>query len=85
MPYVFNPFNGSLDNVQSTFKGDSTYTTVSSNSANWQGTYTNFSTNSATYVKTVATTTPGTSAVTTIVAVSALPLIQEINTLYILV
>lgn len=41
MPYVFNPFTGSLDNAPSTNKGDSAYTTVNSNSAtnwNYQGT-----------------------------------------------
>jgi hypothetical protein len=35
MPYVFNPFTGSLDNAPSTNKGDSAYTTVNSNSATW--------------------------------------------------
>lgn len=64
---------------------NSTYTTVSSNSANWQSTYTNYSTNSALYVKTVSTNTAGTSAISTIVAVSAIPAIQEIGTLYILI
>lgn len=63
---------------------DSVYTTVTAASANWQGTYTNFSANSAVYVKTVATTTPGTSAITTIVAVSALPPTQVPGTLYVL-
>jgi hypothetical protein len=41
MPYVFNPFTGSLDNAPSTNKGDSAYTTVRVNSAtnwNYQGT-----------------------------------------------
>jgi len=37
MPYVFNPFSGSLDNAPSTFKGDSAYTTVQSNSSSWLG------------------------------------------------
>jgi hypothetical protein len=78
---------------------ESTYTTVQNNSAdwnyqgtdikalsgNWQSTYNTFQSTSATYVKTVETTTPGTSAVTTIVAVSALPLTQQPGTLYILI
>jgi hypothetical protein len=85
MPYVFNPFSGSLDNAPSTFKGDSAYTTVSSNSANWQSTYTNYSTNSALYIKTVSTNTAGTSAISTIVAVSAIPVVQTAGTLYILI
>lgn len=128
MPYVFNPFSGSLDNAPSTFKGDSSYTTlqsastnwdnaytnlvvnsaaylsgydlsflsvsanwnssyttVSSNSANWQSTYTNYSTNSALYIKTVSTNTAGTSAISTIVAVSAIPVVQTAGTLYILI
>ena len=81
-------------------KWNSTYTTVQSNSAttwnylgtdlkdlsgNWQNTYTSFSSNSAVYVKTVTTTTPGISAVSTIVAVSALPSTQVPGTLYILI
>ena len=78
----------------------SVYSTVQTNSAttwnyqgtdlkalsgNWQNTYTSFSSNSAVYVKTLATTTPGISAVSTIVAVSALPSTQVPGTLYILI
>jgi hypothetical protein len=79
---------------------ESTYTTVQSNSAqwasnvdtevralssNWQSAYTTYSGNSSIYVKTVVTTTPGTSAVSTIVAVSALPVSPDPNTLYIVI
>ena len=62
-----------------------TFTTVTDNSAKWETTYTTFNENSAIYVKTVATTTPGTSAITTIVAVSALPVSPDFNTLYIVI
>jgi hypothetical protein len=62
-----------------------TYTTVQNNSSRWESVYTNISTTSATFVKTTATTVPGTSAVTTIVAVSALPVTQQPGTLYILI
>ena len=48
MPYVFNPFNGSLDNAPSTFKGDSSYTTLQSASANWDYTYSTVQANSST-------------------------------------
>ena len=79
---------------------NSTYTTVLGNSSqwasnidtdvrslsgNWQNTYSNYSTNSAVYVKTVATTVPGTSAIPIIVAVSALPVSPDPNTLYIVI
>ena len=53
------------------------------NVANWDSVYSNVVTNSATNVKTAATTVPGTSAITTIVAVSALPVSPDSNTLYI--
>ena len=79
-----NNANNLWINTDDGAKWDSVYTTVTAASANWQGTYTNFSANSAVYVKTVATTTPGTSAITTIVAVSALPPTQDPGTLYIL-
>ena len=120
MPYVFNPFSGSLDNAPSTFKGDSSYTTLQSASTNWDNSYSTVQSNSATWltnsylstnnitisaltvistisamkqiyfdehqaIKTTTTNTPGISAVTKIVSVSALPLIQEVNTLYILI
>ena len=52
---------------------------------NWQNTYSNYSTNSAAYVKTVTTTTPGISAVTNIIAVSALPVSPDPNILYIVI
>lgn len=115
MPYVFNPFSGSLDNTPSTFKGDSAYTTVQINSSvNWDNILVNnyvhanflplsggdltgnltvtsdISAQNNVYISgkksitTPITLTSGTSAVTTIVAVSALPAIQEIGTLYIL-
>ena len=79
---------------------ESTYTTVQSNSgiwdyqgtdikdlsANWESTYTTYSSNSSEYIKTdTSNSTPGLSAVTMIIAVSALPAIQEPNTLYILI
>jgi hypothetical protein len=62
-----------------------TYTDFSAQSANNISVYTTVQTNSATYVKTVATTTPGTSSVSTIVAVSALPVSPDPNTLYIVI
>jgi archaellum component FlaC len=64
---------------------DSTYTSVNSNSAKWESVYTTTYNNSATYVTTVATNTPGTSAVTSIVAVSALPASPNPNILYIVI
>jgi hypothetical protein len=79
-----NSSNNLWTNTKDGAKWDSVYTTVTAASSNWQSTYTDFSTNSATYVKTVATTTPGTSAITTIVAVSAMPVMQTPGTLYIL-
>jgi gas vesicle protein len=63
----------------------SAYSSVANTSANWDSAYTSFNANSATYVKTVATTTPGTSAVTNIIAVSALPVSPDPNTLYIVI
>ena len=51
----------------------------------WNSVYTTVNTNSATFVTTVATTTPGISAVTNIVAVSALPASPNPNTLYIII
>ena len=66
--------------------GDTQATTlVRTNSGFWQDTYTTVQANSATNVKTVATTTPGTSAVTTIVAVSAFPTSPDPATLYIII
>ena len=66
--------------------GDTVATTlVRSNSANWDSVYTSVNTTSATYVRTVETTTPGTSAVTLILAVSALPISPNPNTLYIVI
>jgi len=62
-----------------------TYTTVQANSSKWEAVYTNVSTNSATYVSTVITATPGISAVSTIIAVSALPVSPDPNTLYIVI
>ena len=59
------------------------YTTVTNSSASWDSVYSNVVANSATNVKTAATTVPGTSAITTIVAVSALPVSPDPNTLYI--
>lgn len=60
-------------------------TEVRSLTSSWDSVYTNVNSNSATYVRTVETTTPGISAITTIVAVSALPGTQDPGTLYILV
>jgi hypothetical protein len=81
--------NTELPNNELTVIGNVSATNVvyasGGNSTLWNETYTNVSSNSATYVKTVETTTPGISAVTTIVAVSALPLTQQPGTLYILV
>jgi nitroimidazol reductase NimA-like FMN-containing flavoprotein (pyridoxamine 5'-phosphate oxidase superfamily) len=64
---------------------DSVYTSVIKTSSNWDSVYTNVLTNSSTYVKTIDTNTVGVSAVKNILVVSSLPLIQEPNTLYILV
>ena len=79
--------------------GNSAYTNLVSNSAaylssvdlsflsvsaNWDSVYSNVNANSATNIKTAATTVPGTSAITTIVAVSAIPVVQTPGTLYLL-
>lgn len=80
---------------------NSVYTTVQTNSSiswnyqgtdikaltgNWESTYTTFTNNSASFVQTdVTNTTPGLSAITRLVAVSALPLVQEVGTLYVLI
>lgn len=54
-------------------------------SANWESVYSTVQANSGTFVKTVATTTPGSSAVNIIIAVSALPITPDPNTLYIVI
>lgn len=64
---------------------DSTYSTVQANSASWDSVYSTVNSNSATNVKTTATSVPGTSAITTIVAVSSLPVSLDPNTLYIVI
>ena len=63
---------------------DSVYSTSNTLSSNWQSTYTTFSSTSATYVKTTSSTIPGVSAVTNIVAVSALPASPNPSTFYII-
>ena len=78
---TWNYLGTDLKNLSSNW--ESTYTTVSSNSANWGSVYSTIRSTSATFVKTVETTTPGISAVTNIVAVSALPVSPNPNTLYI--
>jgi len=77
----WNYLGTDLKNLSSNW--ESTYTTVSSNSANWGSVYSTVQTTSSTFVRTVETTTPGISAVTNIVAVSALPVSPNPNTLYI--
>ena len=62
---------------------ENTYTTVYNTSANWNNVYSTVAANSATYVTTTQTTSPGLSAITKIVAVSALPATQTPGTLYI--
>jgi hypothetical protein len=52
MPYSFNPFTGNFDNTPSTLKGDSAYSNVLSNSADWTDAYdtgTVYKANSASY------------------------------------
>jgi hypothetical protein len=63
---------------------NNTLTTVQSNSSNWSSVYSTVAANSATYVTTTPTTTPGLSAITKIIAVSALPITQDAGTLYII-
>lgn len=58
----------------------------SGNSDNWNSVYTNVQDNSASYIKTdITNVTPGLSAITKLVAVSAIPLVQEIGTMYVLI
>lgn len=65
---------------------NSAYSSMNSVSSNWQNTYTDYYTNSASYVKTdVTNITPGLSAITKLVAVSAIPLIQEAGAMYVLI
>jgi len=72
MAYTLNPFTGNFDNTPSTLNGDSAYSTLCAISGD--------------LVTTQASSfTPGISAVTKIIAVSALPVPQQVNTLYILV
>ena len=52
MPYSFNPFSGNFDNTPSTLKGDTAYSNVLSNSADWTDGYqtgTIYKANSASY------------------------------------
>jgi hypothetical protein len=49
MPFTFNPFSGNFDNTPSTKDAKSVFTTVKSNSAEWESVYTNVNENSATY------------------------------------
>jgi hypothetical protein len=52
MPYSFNPFSGNFDNTPSTFKGDTAYSNLLSNSATWVDAYdtgTVYKANSASY------------------------------------
>jgi len=52
MPYSFNPFSGNFDNTPSTLKGDTAYSNLLSNSANWVDAYdtgTVYKANSASY------------------------------------
>ena len=58
------------------------------NSTQWNQAYnvaTTYQSASGAFVQTVTTTSPGTSAVTTIVAVSAVPVVQQTGVLYIVV
>lgn len=78
MPYSFNPFTGNFNNVGSAI------TPLSANQ--WNSVYTTFQSNSSTYVKTTGgTTVPGTSAITMMLAVSALPASPDPSTLYIII
>ena len=77
---------GDGSELQGIVQGDAQVTTlVRSNSAAWDSVYTNFNSNSATYVKTTETSTSGLSAVSFIVAVTALPAVQDPGTLYLVV
>jgi hypothetical protein len=82
--------SGNWNNVYSTVNSNSATTwnyqgsDLKSLSANWQSTYTTYNSNSGIYVKTVSTNTAGTSAISNIVAVSAIPVVQTVGTLYIL-
>jgi hypothetical protein len=65
---------------------DSVYSSVTLTSANWDSVYSYTNSTSSDFVLTdTSNTTPGLSAVTKIVAVSALPTTQETGTLYILI
>ena len=48
MPFTFNPFTGNFDNTPSTKDVKSVYTTVNSNSAEWDSVYTTVQEKSAT-------------------------------------
>jgi hypothetical protein len=50
MPFTFNPFSGNFDNTPSTKDAKSVFTTVNSNSAEWESVYANVNENSATYI-----------------------------------
>jgi len=85
---ALNSLSANWESTYTTVSGnsarwESSYTNVNSNSANWGSVYSTIRSTSATFVTTVATTTPGTSAVTAIIAVSALPISPNPNTLYI--
>jgi len=64
---------------------NSVYSSVKNTSANWDSVFTSVKTTSATFVKTVATTTEGTSAINNIMAVSILPGSPDPGTLYIVI
>jgi hypothetical protein len=77
---------GDGSNLTGIVAGDTQATTlVRTNSGFWQDTYTTVQANSGSYVTTVTTNTPGTSAVTSIVTVSAIPVVQVPGRLYILI
>lgn len=75
--------NEALTVAGSISAADTLYAVVG-NSNLWNSVYSTVASTSSTYVRTVQTSTPGISAVTMIVAVSALPATQDPNTLYIL-
>ena len=78
----FNNYKTSVAGITSTFLPTTTYQSAS---GNWQNTYTSYTTNSASFIKTTTAPAPGLSAVNTIVAVSALPVSPDPNTLYIVI
>ena len=78
----FNDYKTNVASVTATLLPTTTYQSAS---GNWQNTYTGYTANSSSFIKTTTTPAPGLSAVTTIVAVSAMPVSPDPNTLYIVI